>query len=832
MVATGRSSRPRSPGPVDRGYTPQDWSAGDPSGAGLSDGEVGGGSGWVLDTEPSPSKNPKKKKRRPNTAGGEDKSAATATTMPPPFTIDTGGDFDAADQVERPPSPPPLASPPVRSRREKAEGNAGKAPPPEDELLLPGHVTMEQRRPSDSVAGDTSVPESVGEKADGEDIEGHLGDFTQIDADASVSRYYDVAAAEERKALKECEICGEKGHTKRDCSHLLCASCGATDEHTTRDCPVGISCFRCGQRGHRRNECTADLRRLPRHRDCGRCGSHNHAETTCPTYWRIYAYVDEEEWLDFRTRKAADLRHEQEQLGGSIGSPSRNSRKRPQRRHSDDMDTGSDSSDSDVGEPKRKQRSVRGHTPPRPDWDPAERWCYNCAARGTHWGDDCPRPRRGYNRNGEPSIFSEFISLAGPFASRLRPPRPEPAAPVADMYDVSVGPDASMHFFGGDGRPSGSRPTVEEEVDRLFARAPNASKRQVEKERARQREAQRRDRQEQQQRSSGKHIGNGHESLGSHTIANGTKGRMNGRTGTERGTGTTTTTTTTTSGTSFNHRAQQRQQRGAAAPSAESDFDVDSILTISSDGDDPDYSTSKKKTSKKAAKKKRRDQDAQSLAENANASVEQKGKRGKRGSKTKESPHDGNEALLMPTDSSGVPLAARLDGKPSLDRRREQSMRDKAKHAQSLQDRERYRQLNGIARPGEPAFGRFAQSPDFSGDDGHMDDARDVSRGASDVSNATSAGMKGRSKAKKAAAKKSKSSGHANGPKMSKAKSGPDGKAKGQTRGKQAKAEKAKASPSSQKPYSTVRKAIAAGKVKAKNGAGAKNKPMFKGSYD
>lgn len=30
-----------------------------------------------------------------------------------------------------------------------------------------------------------------------------------------------------------------------------CLACGAVDEHTTRNCPLGTSCFRCGGVGHR-----------------------------------------------------------------------------------------------------------------------------------------------------------------------------------------------------------------------------------------------------------------------------------------------------------------------------------------------------------------------------------------------------------------------------------------------------------------------------------------------------------------------------------------------------------------------------------------------------
>lgn len=385
---------------------PHNWAAGEAS-LPPRPASPSSSSAWVIDTAPTPSRGGEKAKRQ-----RRHHSSSPELEQEPSFTFDVQGDEQA----------------------DEASSEQGEAPskPSSSSLLLPEHVAVAPQSAGDAPT-DSPLDDPQG------DDPGSLGDFTQLDGDATASRYYDVEAASARKALKECEICGERGHTKRDCDHLLCASCGATDEHTTRECPVGVACFRCGQKGHRRNECTADLRRMPRRtRECGRCGSYNHQMEACPTLWRIYAYVGEDEWEAFRRRKRA---------------------------------RSSSSSDGENDE----------------SWDPAQRWCYNCAARGTHWGDDCPMPRR--SRHGEPSIFSELVSTMGPFGSRLAPP--PPTAPRADgyarndMYDVSVGPNTSMHFLGGRAGGSSSNASLEEEVDRMFARAPGASKRRAEKERGR-----------------------------------------------------------------------------------------------------------------------------------------------------------------------------------------------------------------------------------------------------------------------------------------------------------------------------------------------------------
>ena len=69
-----------------------------------------------------------------------------------------------------------------------------------------------------------------------------------------------------------------------------------------------------------------------------------------------------------------------------------------------------DAGPSDDTEDEQPHRSA-----PR-DWDPARRVCYNCAAVGHHWGDDCFLRRTNPTRpTGDPSPFSELMAHTGPF---------------------------------------------------------------------------------------------------------------------------------------------------------------------------------------------------------------------------------------------------------------------------------------------------------------------------------------------------------------------------------------------------------------------------------
>ncbi|EFP87565.1 uncharacterized protein PGTG_13936 [Puccinia graminis f. sp. tritici CRL 75-36-700-3] len=83
-----------------------------------------------------------------------------------------------------------------------------------------------------------------------------------------------------------CSICLEPDHQARNCSHQLCLTCGAIDEHITRQCPVSLVCHSCGSRGHLARHCPSSSRASGTH--CARCGSSIHLTLNCPSIWRDY----------------------------------------------------------------------------------------------------------------------------------------------------------------------------------------------------------------------------------------------------------------------------------------------------------------------------------------------------------------------------------------------------------------------------------------------------------------------------------------------------------------------------------------------------------------
>ncbi|POY70518.1 putative Exoribonuclease H [Rhodotorula taiwanensis] len=114
-------------------------------------------------------------------------------------------------------------------------------------------------------------------------IQGRIVDDS---AAPTTGRYY-----KEADLTKTCVLCGEHGHSSRDCTHSQCFICGAIDaDHEARNCPVALVCSACGSRGHFARDCpiAPGGSRGSYGQRCNRCGSSNHGAPNCPKLWRIY----------------------------------------------------------------------------------------------------------------------------------------------------------------------------------------------------------------------------------------------------------------------------------------------------------------------------------------------------------------------------------------------------------------------------------------------------------------------------------------------------------------------------------------------------------------
>ncbi|KAF9451703.1 hypothetical protein P691DRAFT_662602 [Macrolepiota fuliginosa MF-IS2] len=231
----------------------------------------------------------------------------------------------------------------------------------EAKLLLPAHV---------SVLGSTPVeilpPTESDEEGDTDYIKylDYGGDHQR-----EFLRYFEEPEDESTKLKRTvCKNCGAEGdHKTAECRVLICLTCGVRDEHVTKSCPVSKVCFTCGMKGHINSNCPN--RHLARSRDhnnsgrCKRCFSGFHQTSECPTWWRLYIYVTEEE-------------------RGQILDDRRSKR---------DLELG---------------KGGEGYIA-------EDEWCYNCGEPG-HWGDDCQGSKR-YDKPDEPSAFGLYNISTGPF---------------------------------------------------------------------------------------------------------------------------------------------------------------------------------------------------------------------------------------------------------------------------------------------------------------------------------------------------------------------------------------------------------------------------------
>lgn len=231
---------------------------------------------------------------------------------------------------------------------------------PDDKLLLPAHVSVFGLTPAEI------LPASNVDLDDEDYIE-----YLEYNEQKDLVRYFeDPIEGSAKKANRiVCKNCGTEGeHRTAACPVSICLTCGARNEHPTRSCPISKTCFTCGMKGHINATCpnrnSARMLNFDRFDDCSRCGSRLHHANECPTLWRLYEYLaDEEQEHTLRTRE--DWRNRSLGQGGE-------------------------------------------------GYIAADEWCYNCGCCG-HWGDDCQDiPHRG-DLPEEPSAFSTHNTLSGPF---------------------------------------------------------------------------------------------------------------------------------------------------------------------------------------------------------------------------------------------------------------------------------------------------------------------------------------------------------------------------------------------------------------------------------
>ncbi|THH13570.1 hypothetical protein EW146_g6665 [Bondarzewia mesenterica] len=141
-------------------------------------------------------------------------------------------------------------------------------------------------------------------------------------------------------------------------SRFVCKKCGAENEHRTWDCTVLI-CMTCGVRDeHPTRGCPV---RLPSQ---GLADRNRISFQECRTHWRLYQYV-----TDGEREVTLRIREEKRSLGVGKGGEGYIAR---------------------------------------------DAWCYNCGAAG-HLGDDCNTAPHPSDFPIEPSAFSLYNTMSGPF---------------------------------------------------------------------------------------------------------------------------------------------------------------------------------------------------------------------------------------------------------------------------------------------------------------------------------------------------------------------------------------------------------------------------------
>ncbi|PIL37531.1 transcription factor [Ganoderma sinense ZZ0214-1] len=283
------------------------------------------------------------------------------------------------------------------SRLTSTDGQAGNG------LILPAHVSVAEGAEAEALElGPLKVPTPPPD-SDEEDYIDYL-DYDD-NLKAGMVRYWelDKLEAQEAKASKSvrivCKKCGAEGeHKTHECTVVICLTCGARDDHPTRSCPISKVCFTCGMKGHINKTCPNRGKpgAYQGFHDCDRCGARTHQTNECPTLWRMYKYVEDEE-----RQEVLRAREGKRMLAFGQGG--------------------------------------EGYIAP-------DEWCYNCGDCG-HLGDDCTAADYRPDLPNEPSAFSLYNVLSGPFSEDAprapkRAPRDwETASAFADGYGATVPTD-------------------------------------------------------------------------------------------------------------------------------------------------------------------------------------------------------------------------------------------------------------------------------------------------------------------------------------------------------------------------------------------------------
>lgn len=310
-------------------------------------------------------KRKRKKKKRPVVDSAPEEGEVTSAPDNKAVSV-AGDEGPPLFFVDLAPAPLSSASEPAPKVGESSKSAALEAASAQNEpakLLLPDHVSV--------LSQGVGVPVEVITRPDEDsDDEAYIEYLDYDDRKApGMVRYFEEEKEEPKQQKIVCKNCGQEGdHRTYECPVQICLTCGARDEHSTRSCPISKTCYTCGMKGHINKTCpqrfTIRGTQVNNYDDCDRCGSSRHHTNECPTLWRLYHYVS-----DADRETILRVREEKSVLGVGNGGEG---------------------------------------------YIATDEWCYNCGESG-HLGDDCNSLPHPPDHPLEPSAFSSYNIMSGPF---------------------------------------------------------------------------------------------------------------------------------------------------------------------------------------------------------------------------------------------------------------------------------------------------------------------------------------------------------------------------------------------------------------------------------